>query len=199
MPVLARHAVEPRRHAAADELERVAHAIEAELKRVPGSARGADHRRPRPRGAGDAASPSAAARARRRRAAACSARWPRPTSGMPAGSVIDDAGGADAGGRDRRVPALGRRRRRPRRRRARRAARSTCARWREVDGRRGAAARATSGSRPAPARGRSGSPAAGRRRLPGGDADADEEAGRRTRSTSPRAARAARRRAAQHR
>ncbi len=57
VPVLRRHAVGPRRHASGDELERVAHAIESELKRVPGTGRGADHRRPRPHRAGDAPRP----------------------------------------------------------------------------------------------------------------------------------------------
>jgi multidrug efflux pump subunit AcrB len=44
-----RDAVEPRPRSRGLELERVAHTMEAELKRVPGTREVADHRRPRPR------------------------------------------------------------------------------------------------------------------------------------------------------
>ena len=147
-----RHAVEPRRAPARSELERVAHAMEAELKRVPGTREvqtiGGPGRavqvtlqpeRLRERGVD-------VLRLKQTLAAANQA--------MPAGTVIDDAGHRRrplAGRGDRRIPALGRGRGEPRRRRAR--------------GQAGLPARSGAASRPAP---RSRSVMSGSRRAPAG-------------------------------
>jgi multidrug efflux pump subunit AcrB len=101
------------------ELERVAHTMEAELKRVPGTARSSHHRRPRP-GAEVALHPSACASAVST-CCACSRRWQAANLAMPAGSVVDAAGAACWPWRPANSCAR-RRRRRARGRRARRQA-----------------------------------------------------------------------------
>ena len=113
------------------ELERVAHTHGGRAQARARRARGADHRRPRPRGAGDAR-PRPAARARRRRAAPAGRRWPPPTRPCRPAPCSTNNGRrrTHAERRDRRVPALGRRRRRPGRRRAPGQAGATCAKWR---------------------------------------------------------------------